>query len=416
VPQAGDIALVKYLLMKSQTLKIYQKSAAGQTYLEYLIDHISKACFVPYAACMEELLTRRVPITVGALASLWAHISKEAAALRWTIDEEWPIVGHAQDGRETVITPAAMPLEVEDVIAEAITTSAAPFSVLTRRSVSMAGSLPTAPVLATVSEASETSSPCSRKSTEAKETRDGSPTRVDTGPASYQESRQTGAAIRGPHRLQIAQPRLETIHSMNEREASSEVMISSIEDDARRSSAGMATGTMGAVTSGDLEPESSLQGAQSTSVHNTEPSQASDEQEVQSENGTVTVSDGIEAASAGEASAVQPALSRMHATLDDLGSMPVPCRHSRDTSQNAAPGSGLPTETPRPLLQGLGRSKSTGKAAVESEMRRTLKVPAAFNGAHSFGETSVRKVPVEGMLLLVSELPSHLPSVSSVSI
>ena len=47
---------------------------------------------MPYAACMDELLGRRVPITLAALAALWGPISAESARLRYTVPEELSLI------------------------------------------------------------------------------------------------------------------------------------------------------------------------------------------------------------------------------------------------------------------------------------------------------------------------------------
>jgi hypothetical protein len=103
--QVADIALVRTLIAKSRTLEITQKTAEGHTFLECLLMQVQKVCFLPYAACMDELLSCRVPVTLPALATLWEHIAAECAALRWTIDEEVESLLPLGEGMKAAASP-----------------------------------------------------------------------------------------------------------------------------------------------------------------------------------------------------------------------------------------------------------------------------------------------------------------------
>ena len=97
----ADIALVRHLLANSRTLEVYQKTAEGHTFLERLIMKIGEVSFMPYAACIDELLSSRVPVTLSALAMLWEHISAECALLRWTPEEEFePLMPSGQGSKD----------------------------------------------------------------------------------------------------------------------------------------------------------------------------------------------------------------------------------------------------------------------------------------------------------------------------
>ena len=103
MPQVADIALVKYLLQHSRTLEVHHKDPSGLTFLECLTKNLAKFPFLAYSACMDELLGRRVPVTLSALVDIWSHISTMSACIRWTIDEEFtPAHAHAS-------TPAMVP-------------------------------------------------------------------------------------------------------------------------------------------------------------------------------------------------------------------------------------------------------------------------------------------------------------------
>lgn len=80
---------MKYLLQHSRTLEVHHKDPSGLTFLECLTKNLAKFPFLAYSACMDELLGRRVPITLTALVDIWSHISTWSARIRWTIDEEF---------------------------------------------------------------------------------------------------------------------------------------------------------------------------------------------------------------------------------------------------------------------------------------------------------------------------------------
>jgi hypothetical protein len=457
MPQAADIALVKHLLVKSRVLKIYQKSAAGQTCLEYLVDQIAKACFVPYAACMDELLTRQVPITLTALATLWAHISRESAALRWSVDEEWPVVAsHA-----SLMARNVMPLDVEDVLMEAMVTNAAPFSALTRRSIGVTAAALNASALDTVSETSESSgSPVLRRNGVPRDVpRERSVSPTDVGPVSSQgEGRQGGPAPRGAHRLQIVQPQLETVHSMHEQERENTTMDHS-EDGAGSKSGEEAAdakdGDVVPVTAGqkdaeaaadqesgggcqdaveaadhqevgskshgaeevvyDQEPESNAQdaveagadqdlgsnsqNAQPAPIQSAKGSElVSAPQDNSKENGTDILSNGNKLSGTRE-----PAPAQMGTDLDALESLPVPWRQGSVTSQEGSGQSdvfigGLPTDGLPKLPANFGRSLSAGSGSCDSALQqKRLNAAAASGGTHSLGKSEVCTVSGAGL-------------------
>lgn len=80
---------MKYLLQHSRTLEVHHKDPSGLTFLECLTKNLAKFPFLAYSACMDELLGRRVPVTLTALVDIWSHISTWSARIRWTIDEEF---------------------------------------------------------------------------------------------------------------------------------------------------------------------------------------------------------------------------------------------------------------------------------------------------------------------------------------
>lgn len=57
--QVADITLVKHLLQHSRTLEINHKDPSGLTFLECLTKHLANMPLLPFASCMDELLSRR---------------------------------------------------------------------------------------------------------------------------------------------------------------------------------------------------------------------------------------------------------------------------------------------------------------------------------------------------------------------
>eukprot|EP00892_Ulva_mutabilis_P010180 jgi/Ulvmu1/7534/UM037_0078.1 len=103
----ADIALVKYLLQHSRTLEIHHKDPSGLTFLEGLTKQLAKFPFLAYSACMDELLGRRVPITLAALVDIWSHISTWATRIRWTIDEEFTPAHTNPSGSLAILSPGS---------------------------------------------------------------------------------------------------------------------------------------------------------------------------------------------------------------------------------------------------------------------------------------------------------------------
>lgn len=105
--QVADIALVKYLLQHSRTLEIHHKDPSGLTFMEGLTKHLAKFPFLAYSACMDELLGRRVPVTLTALVDIWSHISTWAMRIRWTIDEEFTPAQAHPSGAAATLSPGS---------------------------------------------------------------------------------------------------------------------------------------------------------------------------------------------------------------------------------------------------------------------------------------------------------------------
>lgn len=113
--QVADIALVKYLLQHSRTLEVHHKDPSGLTFLECLTKNLAKFPFLAYSACMDELLGRRVPVTLTALVDIWSHISTWSTRMRWTIDEEFTPANENGSSSPTGIlsgSPRGVPLQM----------------------------------------------------------------------------------------------------------------------------------------------------------------------------------------------------------------------------------------------------------------------------------------------------------------
>ena len=373
-PQVADIALVKHLLASSRTLEIFNKTADGQTFLEHLATQIAQLHFAPYAACMDELLSRRVPVTLQALATLWAHIASEATALRWAIDREYPVAmphgGAAVERPRLAAPPAAVAADFDLLNSGAVPRGAAGLGGggggSFGSSVVSGGAHTLAPVSEVDGEASSAGSSPRHEGSGALQNGPGGPARAPL-PASVGSLR--GRAGEGGVGRKRMQPQLETIASMRQaEEAASEGRPS---DGGALSESGGARGSSagGGGGGGGGSPRGSV-------VEGIPPRRLSD--------------------------VAEP---RGVAQLEDLDIAIAPRRaggHARSSSGGAAAETAavedrLPV---RPSQRGYGRSKSSGAAAVANVLRRTsFDDTTAVVAAQSFGAGGV-----------LSSLPPGAPS------